>query len=146
MKRWIAAVTIAVVAVSCAQKKTIEELKLDHDGLNMTLRISPDRANPSLINGKLKVVNSGTSMAQYGNYRLFLDADGRQVVTTVKAKQATAHVDTKPVHLSPGDSLDFFVSWDFGSPVNFSKAVFALHYVDTVGLQSTGVVDNSVQQ
>ncbi len=136
---------MAFLAVSCAQKKTIESLELSHGGLRISLKISPDRESASLVNGKLKVVNSGTSMTQYGNYRLFLDADGRQVVTTVKTKQATARVDTKPVHLSPGDSLDFFVDWDFGDPVDFQKAVFTLHYVDTLGVQSAGVVEDSTK-
>jgi hypothetical protein len=141
MKRWLIVLPVVLLMVSCAKKKTIENLELRHKGLHLLLGISPDRENVSLINGKLKVVNRGTSMEKYGNYRLFLDIDGKQVVTTVKTRQATAHVDTKPVHLSPGDSLDFFVEWDFGGKVDFNKASFTLHYVDTVGVQTVGVTE-----
>ena len=139
MNRCLAACCLALLTVSCAQKKTIEQLELTHGGLRISLAISPDRENPALINGKLKVINRGTGMTPYGNYRLFLEADDRQVVTTMKTKGAAAHVDSRPVTLSPGDSLDFFVEWEFDHHINFNKATFMLHYIDTAGVQSGGV-------
>jgi hypothetical protein len=141
MKRTLCLLCVCALAVSCGPKSMIQHLSLEHDGLRISLGISADNTNPSVVNGKLRVVNASSNMMEYGNYRLFLEADGRQVVTSVMTRQATAYVDTKPVHLSPGDSLDFFVAWDFGAKVNFRKAAFKLHYVDTAGVQSAEVAD-----
>lgn len=119
-----------VLFCSCGPQKMIEHLETDVDGLHIVLDISPNREQPSLLNGKLRVANNSMSMLDYGNFRLFLEADSKQVVTAMRSRgTVVAQADTKPVFLSPGDSLSFNVEYDFGEKVNFNKAAFKLHYL-----------------
>lgn len=131
-KSLLVALAALFVATGCGPRKKVIDLQLLDDHLTFQLKISPDRENPQLINGKLSVVNSSTDFVKYGNFQLFLECDGKRAATGIKSDKATAMADTRLVHLSPGDSLGYFVAWDFGEKVNFGKAEFSLAYDNTL--------------
>jgi hypothetical protein len=125
-------IAAALLAASCTQtgrSPLIKELALEQDGLSFHLAVSPDRDDPTTINGKLRVVNAASDLREYGNSRLFLLVDGHSLPTTVKTSTGSAHADSRLVHLTPGDTLHFFAYWKFDSKVNFAKAVFGLNYL-----------------
>jgi hypothetical protein len=130
---------LVLLLASCGHKGNplVKELVLEQSGLFIHLALSSDRDDPTIINGKLRVANAASDMRTFGNSRLFLTVDGHSLPTTVKTSTGTAHADTRLVHLTPGDTLQFFAFWNFDGKVNFAKASFGLQYLaDTVAQQA----------
>lgn len=143
MRKILTTCAALLLVISCGPQKMIEHLELESEGVSLALDVSADREDTRQLNGKLRVVNSGTGMAEYGNFRLFLDADGQQAVTSVKTRTANAQVDTRNIHLSPGDTLHFFVFWKFTQDVNFQRATLKLNYLSAPP-ESTAPADSTV--
>jgi hypothetical protein len=131
-----------LLLASCAHKGNplVKELALEQSGLSIHLALSSDHNDPTIINGKLRVANAASDMRTFGNSRLFLTLDGHSLPTTVKTSTGTAHADSRLVHLTPGDTLQFFAYWKFDAKVNFARASFGLQYVvDTTTQQAPQV-------
>jgi hypothetical protein len=134
MLRRLVIIAFALATIlGCTQQHPVKNLQLQSHGLTFKLGLSKDDADKHRIVGKLVVLNIETSVRQYGNFRLTLDAQGEQCITRVDAPAGTSSmVDERLIALMPGDSLEFFAFWTYTKPINFARTTFELFYTDSI--------------
>jgi len=119
---------LLVLTVGCGRETVLKELTASSGPLSVTARISPDKADPATIVGKLKVRNDGNEYARYGNTLLTLSCGGATSHTVVRTSVGSPAVNSSLVSVAPGDSLQFFVQWVFTRKIDFKSGEFSLRF------------------
>jgi hypothetical protein len=133
MKRFCAVIVFSIcIFFLCANETNLRTVKAENAGLAFRADISAERTDQSKIIGQLHITNYSGRIAEYGNFQLFLTANGTEVPTYLKSDIKGSQFDTALTALNPNDSLTFFVEWDLDEKIDFNDAQFGLRYIDTI--------------